>query len=214
MKLKFLSGNQLKVLAAILMTIDHIGVLIFPQSEILRIIGRLSMPVFAYMISEGAYHTKNRKKYLSMMIVMSAIIQITYYLVERSLDQCILVTFSLSIMLIYIIDRKNIILSLLFLTACFYLTQVVNIDYGFFGIVLPLLIYLGENKTQKLILLTSGLVLVSLTNSPIQWFSLFSVPLIALYNGKRGKFRMKNFFYIYYPLHLVIIYFISQIIKR
>lgn len=209
MKLKLLSGNQLKVLAAILMTIDHIGVMIFTQSEILRIIGRLSMPIFAYMISEGAHYTKNRKKYLSVLIVMSAIIQITYYLVERSLDQCILVTFSLSIMLIYIIDRKNIILSLLFLTACFYLTQVVNIDYGFFGIVLPLLIYLGENKTQKLILMTSGLVLVSLTNSPIQWYSLLSVPLVALYSGKRGKLKMKNFFYIYYPLHLLIIYFIS-----
>ncbi|MBR3791549.1 MAG: hypothetical protein IKK18_02500 [Clostridia bacterium] len=209
MKLKKLSGNQLKILAALFMTIDHIGVMIFTQSEILRIIGRLSMPIFAYMISEGAHYTKNRKKYLSVLIVMSAIIQITYYLVERSLDQCILVTFSLSIMLIYIIDRKNIILSLLALTACFYLTQVVNIDYGFFGIVLPLLIYLGENKTQKLILMTSGLVLVSLTNSPIQWYSLLSVPLVALYNGKRGKLRMKNFFYIYYPLHLLIIYFIS-----
>lgn len=214
MKPKLLSGNQLKIIAAILMTIDHIGVLIFPQFDILRIIGRLSMPIFAYMISEGAHHTKNRKKYLSGLIVMSAIIQITYYLVERSLDQCILVTFSLSIMLIYIIDRKNIILSLFALIACFYLTQVVNIDYGFFGIVLPLLIYLGENKTQKLMLLTSGLVLVSLTNSPIQWYSLLSVPLIALYNGQRGKLRMKNFFYIYYPLHLVIIYFISQIINR
>ncbi len=214
MKLKLLSGNQLKVLAAILMTIDHIGVMIFTQSEFLRIIGRLSMPIFAYMISEGALYTKNRKKYLSVLIVMSAIIQITYYLVERSLDQCILVTFSLSIMLIYIIDRKNIILSLLALTACFYLTQVVNIDYGFFGIVLPLLIYLGENKTQKLILLASGLVLVSLTNSPIQWYSLLSVPLMALYNGRRGKLGMKNFFYIYYPLHLVIIYFISQMISR
>ena len=153
--------------------------------------------------------TKNRKKYLSVLIVMSAIIQITYYLVERSLDQCILVTFSLSIMLIYIIDRKNIILSLLFLTACFYLTQAVNIDYGFSGILLPLLIYWGENKTQKLMLLTSGLVLVSLTNSPIQWYSLLSVPLMALYNGQRGKLKMKNFFYIYYPLHLLVIYFIS-----
>lgn len=213
MKLRLLSGNQLKILAAIFMTIDHIGVMIFTQSEILRIIGRLSMPIFAYMISEGAYYTKNRKKYLSVLIVMSAIFQIIYYLAERSLDQCILVTFSLSIMLIYIIDRKNIILSLLALTACFYLTQIVNIDYGFFGIVLPLLIYLGENKTQKLILLALGLVLVSLTNSPIQWYSLLSVPLIALYNGKRGKLGMKNFFYIYYPLHLAVIYFISVLYK-
>ena len=212
MKLK-LSGNQLKILAAIFMTIDHIGVQIFPQFEILRIIGRLSMPIFAYMISEGAFYTKNRKKYLSTMIAISAICQIAYYFAERSLDQCILVTFSLSVLLIYIIDSKNIILSLIALTSCFYITQAVNIDYGFFGIMLPLLIYLGKNKSQKLLLLTLGLILISPTQSAIQWYSLLSVPLIALYNGERGKLRLKNFFYIYYPLHLVIIYFISQIIK-
>lgn len=214
MKLKTLSGNQLKILAAIFMTIDHIGAQIFPQFIALRIIGRLSMPVFAYMISEGAHHTKNRKNYLSGLLIVSAICPITYYIAERSLDQCILVTFSLSVILIYIIDRKNIILSLLALTACFCLTQVVNIDYGFFGIVLPLLIYIGKNRTQKLILLTSGLVFVSLGTSPIQWYCLLCVPLIALYNGQRGKFRMKNFFYIYYPLHLVIIYFVSLIIGK
>lgn len=213
MKLKTLSGSQLKILAAIFMTIDHIGAQIFPQFIILRIIGRLSMPIFAYMISEGAYYTKNRKKYLSGLVIVSVICQITYYLAERSLDQCILVTFSLSVMLIYIIDSKNIILSLLALTSCFCLTQVINIDYGFFGVILPLLIYMGKDRNQKLILLTLGLIFLSLEILWVQWYSLFSVPLIALYSGQRGKFRMKNFFYIYYPLHLVIIYFISQIIN-
>lgn len=213
MKLKKLSGNQLKIIALISMTIDHIGVQIYPQFIILRIIGRLAFPIFAYMIAEGCAHTKNRKKYLLTICLTAFLCQIVYYFAERSLDQCILVTFSLSIMLIYITDRKNTILSLLALTACFYVTQVVNIDYGFFGIILPLLIYIGKTSAQKLMLLATGLVLVSLTNFSIQWYSLLSIPLIALYNGQRGNFRMKNFFYIYYPLHLVIIYFISNIIK-
>ncbi len=212
MKLKKLSGNQLKIIALISMTLDHIGVQIFPQFIILRIIGRLAMPVFAYMISEGAHYTKNRKKYLSGLLIMSFLCQIVYYLAERSLDQCIFVTFSLSLMLIYIFDKKNIILSLLALIACIYITQAVNIDYGFFGIMLPLLIYIGKTRNQKLMLLTAGLVLVSLTNSSIQWYSLLSIPLIALYNGKRGTYRIKYFFYIYYPLHLAIIYLIDKII--
>ena len=32
---------------------------------------------------------------------------------------------------------------------------------------------------------------------------------IALYNGKRGKRKMKNFFYIYYPVHQLVIYLLS-----
>ena len=227
MKLKLLSGNQLKVLAAILMTIDHIGVMIFTQSEILRIIGRLSMPVFSYMISEGAHHTKNRKKYLFTMIVISFILQTVYYFALQSLSQCILVTFSLAIALIYVYDyakKRNDITGFFFfgfsLFTVYFLTVILpvilkktdyNIDYGFFGVILPLLIYIGKNKTQKLLMLTSGLVLVSLTNSPIQWYSLLSVPIIALYNEKRGRLKMKNFFYIFYPLHLLVIYFISNL---
>lgn len=212
MKLKKLSGNQLKIIALISMTLDHIGVQIFPQLTILRITGRLAMPVFAYMISEGAHYTKNRKKYLLTISLIGFLCQIVYYFAERSLDQCIFVTFSLSLMLIYIFDKKNIILSLLALIACFYITQAVNIDYGFFGIMLPLLIYIGKTRNQKLLLLTTGLVLVSLANSSIQWYSLLSIPLIALYNGKRGTYRIKYFFYIYYPLHLAIIYLIGKII--
>lgn len=212
MKLRSLSGNQLKIIALISMTIDHIGVQIYPQFTILRIIGRLAMPVFAYMIAEGCTHTKNRKKYLLTISLIAFLCQMVYYLAEKSLDQCIFVTFALSIMLIYIFDKRNIVLSLFALIACLYITQAVNIDYGFFGIILPLLIYIGKTRNQKLMLLTAGLVLVSLTNFSIQWYSLLSIPLIALYNGQRGAYRLKYFFYIYYPLHLAIIYLIDKII--
>ena len=60
---KFLTGNALKILAAIFMTIDHIGVMLFPRMLILRIIGRLALPVFAFMIAEGCKYTRNKKKY-------------------------------------------------------------------------------------------------------------------------------------------------------
>ena len=62
--LRFLSGNMIKIIAAILMVIDHIGVICGIQDGILRILGRISMPLFAFMISEGAKHTKNKAKYL------------------------------------------------------------------------------------------------------------------------------------------------------
>ena len=48
-----LTGNQLKIIAMITMTCDHVGLQIFPQLQWLRILGRLAMPIYAYMIAEN-----------------------------------------------------------------------------------------------------------------------------------------------------------------
>ena len=53
-----LNSNQLKILAMLFMTVDHIGAFLLPQYEILRYIGRLAMPIFAFMIAEGCTHRR------------------------------------------------------------------------------------------------------------------------------------------------------------
>ena len=58
-----MTGNQLKIVALLAMTCDHVGKLLLPQVEILQIFGRLAFPIFAYMIAEGCVHTKSKKKY-------------------------------------------------------------------------------------------------------------------------------------------------------
>jgi hypothetical protein len=45
-----------------------------------------------------------------------------------------------------------------------------------------------------------------------QWMMIFSVPLMILYNGKRG-YGLKYLFYLYYPAHIFIFFYISGIIK-
>lgn len=86
------------------------------------------------------------------------------------------------------------------------------IDYGLWGVLLPALIYFENDKALKLRNFAIGLALIALETGGIQWFSLAAVPLMALYNGKRGKRKMKNLFYIYYPAHLVVIYGISLLL--
>ena len=54
-----LTGNQLKLIALISMTIDHIGFMLFPRVKILRVIGRIAFPMFAFLIVEGYFYTKN-----------------------------------------------------------------------------------------------------------------------------------------------------------
>ena len=53
--------------------------------------------------------------------------------------------------------------------------------------------------------------LIALEMGGIQIFSLAAVPVLAMYNGKRGKYQWKPFFYLYYPIHLAVLYGIAQL---
>ena len=223
-----LTGNQLKLFALVAMTCDHVGKAFFPDLMILQIFGRLAYPIFAYMIAEGCRYTKNRRRYLAVMVAIAVLCQIFYGLAEKSLYQCILVTFSLSVILIYVIDcsiendtPKNRFYVLVTLLAIVFLTEglplILNdtdfaIDYGLFGIILPVAVYYSEGKWAKLLAESIFLLILSVYIGGMQWFSLLALIPLALYGGKRGKINMKHLFYIYYPAHLVVIYFIAKIL--
>jgi len=70
---------------------------------------------------------------------------------------------------------------------------------------------LGKGKREKILGLTVGLCLIVLEMGGVQGFSLVAVPLLVLYSGKRGKYRWKAFFYLYYPIHLAMIYGIARL---
>ena len=218
-----LTGNQLKLIALISMTLDHIGLQLFPQVLLLRIFGRLALPIFAYMIAEGCRHTRDRKKYLGKLLGLGILCQVVYFFAMGSLYQCILITFSLSVVLIYAVDNARTtptaILALLTLVSvafvCLGLPRLLPgtdfaIDYGIFGVLLPVLVYFGG--ARKLPLMAIVLCLQARQLGGIQWFSLAAVPLLNLYNGQRGKGNIGKWFYVYYPLHLVMIYGISVLI--
>ena len=218
-----LTGNQLKLIAMIAMTCDHVGVQIFPQCLWLRILGRLAMPIYAYMIAEGCRHTRDRKKYLQRLLGMGALCQLVYLLAMDSLYMCILITFSLSVILICLMDaaeqektaKSQIHLALGVLSVFFVCTVLPDllphtdyeIDYGLPGVLLPVLIYGGGTKG-----LLIGLALTALKYGGIQWLAFLAVPLLLAYNGRRGKANISKLFYWYYPLHLVAIYGIGLLI--
>lgn len=221
-----LTNNQLKMIALVCMTIDHIGAYILTDWIILRIIGRIAFPIFAYMIAEGCTYTKNRKKYLSIMAITAFLYQAVYFVITGSLAQCILVTFTLSISLIYITDYARAKrttrahgLTLVSFIAVFVITELVprvfettfSVDYGFVGILIPVFVYVVEAWRDKLFMFSVALFVLAGITGGIQWLSLLAIPLIAIYNERRGKRKIKYFFYAYYPLHLAIIYFISLI---
>lgn len=228
-----LTNNQLKIIAMISMIIDHVGVALFPGVEILRILGRISLPIYAYMIAEGCKHTKNRKKYFGMIAIMAVIFQLFYWVFMNDLYQGILVTFSLSIAIIFSVDTffksEKILTKILsvvsFAAALFFAFALPEmfgdkgfyIDYEIWGIFLPVIVYYAPNKWWKLGTTLVWLVAMAIISSSLQWWSLMALPFLALYNGERGKAKMKYFFYILYPLHLVLIYiaaFIMVLLKN
>ena len=97
---KGLTGNQLKLIAAIAMTLDHVGLMLLPNYGILRIIGRLAFPIYAWMIAEGCRYTRSYAKYLGLIAAFAAVYQAVYYVALGSLYQGIFVTFSMAIALI------------------------------------------------------------------------------------------------------------------
>ena len=236
----FLSGNALKYIAAITMLIDHAGLLLFPRHIIFRIIGRLAFPIFAFMIAEGCRYTRNKLKYFLSVFLLGFTCQVVYFLYDGSLDMCILITFSLSILIIYALqDFKRVFFSpdkswyektlsgaifLVTVVSAYFFNKLLPVDYGFLGIMVPVFASVlhpsGENtprilqKFDKIYFhvaaMALALVVLSWRTSWVQWYSLLALPFLLLYTGKRGRANTKYFFYIFYPVHLAALELISS----
>ena len=244
------SSNLLKIIAAVCMVIDHLGYMYYPSAVWMRIIGRISLPIFAFFIAEGCFYTKNRLKYFSLTFGLGVICQVVYFIAMKSLYMCILITFSLAILLIFSYqDIKNAVYrgapfyeiiskSLIFIAtiiSVYYLNKIMKIDYGFYGCVLPLFMAIVMPTSEKLPLIEKNrkvdllgkinllpvrllLAIYPLYKIAINGGALFyyyaplALLLLLLYSGERGKLKMKYFFYIFYPLHLVALQGISLII--
>jgi len=221
-----LTGNTLKIIAAICMVIDHIGYLIFPEVKVLRIVGRIAFPVFAYMIAEGCQYTKNKLRYFGTIFSLAFVFQAVYYITSQEMYLSILFTFSFAILAVFTLqyfkkrkDLFSLFVFILCISGVYVLSQIFYIDYGFWGCMTPVFAS-ALRDTKKMdkpvvhIAMTAVcLVFLALQYKGVQAFALLSVPLLLLYSGKRGKWNMKYFFYIFYPAHLVILQGISMIVK-
>ena len=239
-----LNGNTLKLIACLFMLIDHIGYFLFPKILIFRYIGRLAFPMFAFFISEGCKYTKHKARYWGTITLLGIIIFLVQYLAQDKISGNVLLSFSISISLIFLLQEIKktlnnyqkhikkliflIFLMILGLFLSYFASIILNIDYKFIGILLPLIISLPDfscleinskikkidNLYTRLLLMIVTLIVLSFTsNLKYEWFCLLSILPLLFYNGKRGKFNLKYFFYIFYPLHVAVLYGIKFLIK-
>jgi hypothetical protein len=200
------------------MLIDHIGAVLFPELVILRIIGRVAFPIFAFLIVEGFFHTKNIRKYLLRLLIFAFISEVFFDLATAGTycnlsHQNVFFTLFLGLLAITVYDKLQyahmafaIILVMLIHMLAFYLAT----DYSFFGVFLIFAFYISrEHKIQQI---TSGgiaLIMMSISYSSLQYFSLIALGLIWFYNGQKGR-SYQYIFYAFYPVHLFILYLISD----
>jgi hypothetical protein len=214
-----LGREVLKWIAIITMTMDHIGVVLYPEFEVLRLIGRLSFPLFAYLLILGMEKTRNIRKYFLRLFIFALISQVPFFLaigVELFVHLNIFFTLSFGLMFVYYF-KKNSLIAFVPLFFSFLLP----FDYSIYGIAMIGCMYILTRNLKfgaVLLILLNGLFLVPWNN---QFLSLAALPLIILHNNgslattihtdKEFKIPIwrKYFFYLYYPLHLAILYMIN-----
>lgn len=216
-----MSSYVLKLIAIITMFIDHIGYVIFDGFSFFNYIGRIAFPIFAFQISEGYIHTKNLKKYFLRLFIFALISQIPFMLFHKILSDNfalnIFFTLLLGLASIYIYDKsKHKFFGIVISIIIGIIAEFIHCDYGFYGISIILLFYVFKNNS----LLSSISFIIAVTINyliPIikygfydiylylYIFTLIPIIFIALYNGKKGK-NTKYLLYLFYPIHLLLIY--------
>lgn len=230
--MKKLNSNHLKLIAIIAMTIDHIADLIYPGmpnniiSNILHIIGRLTAPIMFFFICEGFYYTKNLKKYILRLFLFAIISHFAYcfafeinYIPFSSGNifnqTSIMWSLAWSVVALYIIYKTNLkewqkwILIILINIITF------SSDWSCIAVMSILSMYSNRGNLKKQIISMSFWILIYAIISYLFVSKIYGLitlgvllvyPLLNVYNGKKGKLNwMKWFFYIYYPLHLIVI---------
>lgn len=206
---------MIKILACIFMLIDHIGLMFLPQYYVLRMIGRLSMPLFGYCIARGARNTHNIDKYIIRVLRVALISQIPYMCMVKEIKLNICFLWVIALVLIKYWEKPvNKPIKALYTLVTIILCYVVPMDYGAYGVAYVLITYLyeiRENNDKKMYASWSILhivkVLLNVQNGILQIFTLPTIPLIDLCNkyGLEEK-RIKNVWIEYfYPLHISIL---------
>lgn len=232
-----MTGFIIKILAVVTMVLDHIKYAVPATNCFLtQYFGRISFPLFAFLITEGMAHTQNRKKYVIRMLIFAAISQIPFMLFRSLVADYfmlnIMFTFLFAMVGIFAIEffkeqkempavlKYIIIVSILF--TILLAGNFIPVDYRWFGILTVWIFYLfRENKILRTVIFIIVVILYYFLGSGYNFsnvnffsviFTILPVVTILLYNGKQGK-RMKYFFYWFYPIHMLVVYGLSLIFK-
>jgi len=231
-----LSASTLKLLAALSMLIDHTAAILVPEDStayfIMRLIGRLAFPIFAFFVAEGCRKTHDRRRYLLRLSLFALAAQLPFSIAFGTWGGTVLLTFALAVLAVLLFDlmreREAPALGFLLLLPVLAAAALLHTDYGWMGVAAVLFLYLCPKRCQQLLVLGlwllyfyAGRCIPALggtlsgdalaTYLPQGLCACLSLPLLACYSGERGR-GGTWFFYWFYPLHLFILWLLSHLI--
>lgn len=212
-----INGFTIKMIALSTMLIDHIGAILVPQMLILRIIGRISFPLYVFLLVEGFIHTKNVRKYAIRLFIFALISEIPFDLaffrkVVSFERQNIFFMLFLGILMLALIRHFSFrpFWQVLSVAACVVAAFLFRVDYNGFGVLLVLAFWYFREKPWKR-LGCFGIILGFGYGMGVETCGLSAYLPILFYNGRRGP-SIKYVFYVFYPAHLLILLLIAGIL--
>ncbi len=217
-------GDLLKLTAISLMTLDHVAVAFSTSIPVfwywcLRGAGRIVFPVFCYCVASGFIHTRNEKNYIFRMLLFALLSEIPFNLLCNNTlffpaSQNTLFTLSAALCCLYILKHYNNSFSGIICLAIAVAAQLLGFDYGAFGVILVIAIYLFKDERLKLYLISLLiLALIGIQNGInimlLECIGILGIPLAKKLNSKAN---LKYLFYIYYPCHMLLIFLLRRII--
>ena len=229
-----MSGTTLKWIAVISMLIDHTAEVLINHNAaltdpiwaqiyvLMRGIGRIAFPIYAFLLVEGFLHTRDVKKYLARMLTFAVVSEIPFDLAVFHTPfywgyQNVFFTLFLGLLALAgenVVHQSSGMFAgaglwkqAFVLILCVGTAQLINCDYGAFGVFFIILLYMTryDKKTQTVL----GAISLICESPGILAF----IP-IRLYNGTRGRCGNRYFFYAFYPAHLLALWWIGRFVFK
>lgn len=225
-----LTANHIKLIAILAMTADHLAWWLLPSysfnGQFVHFVGRLTAPLMCLFIAEGCRYTSNLKRYvvrLFIFAVLSHFPYIIYFGFKWYSTTSIIFTLLMGLFAVTFYKKyeNKPILSILFISLCCIVAY--RSDWSYIAVLWIVSAYiLRDNKRQRILaFVVIGLLLYAVPQLLSSGFKVFypfgfllAVPVMLLYDGRRGRKSIftKWGFYIYYPLHLLILALLRYII--
>lgn len=211
--------TQLKLIALIVMILDHVHYVFSGLYEIpiqFKYVGRIAFPLYIFAVVEGYAHTKDKRKYMTRLLVLSIIMQLGNSMLNILLPRAdgfnltanIFVTLFLIVLSIQqlenIKNKKNVWMSAITLISILLISQYV--EYGTLFIILGMLMHMYRTIRKQQIIIYTLFSLIYVTS--YQFMMILAAPLMLLYNSHKGK-NLQKLFYIIYPIHLWLLYILA-----
>jgi hypothetical protein len=190
---------MIQLAAMILMVIDHIGFLFFPDMLIFRAVGRLCFPLYAYLLAMGFQHSRSIFIYAFRLLLLASLSQWVYFdLLGFRLNVIFLMC--LGVLFLWCLQNRRLLLA----CVIFAMVAVLPIEYGLYGLCLIVIFATAKNAFWLVWLSFMVCALSVLFYGPFQFIAFFAV-LFILYLPE-NSLRINRYLWRYfYPAHLYLL---------